>query len=275
VKKGGFLLNKLIIFTDLDGSLLNHEDYSYKDAIPALNEIKKRKIPLIVVSSKTRIEIENILKELGFSEPFIVENGAAIFFPIGYRGFHINCKEKKDYCVIELGKNYQYIREVFEKLKKKYPIKGFGDMSVEEISEVTNLPLEKAKLSKIREYTEPFIIKDKNLISEIEKEVEKYGLKITKGGRFYHLIGNAQDKGKAVKTVINIFKENIGDVVSVGIGDSKNDIPMLKEVDIPVLIKKSNGSYEDINLKNLIKSDFPGSKGWNQAVLSILKNFNS
>lgn len=265
------LSKKFIIFTDLDGSLLNHEDYSYKDALPSLNFIKKHNIPLIVTTSKTRAEVIELLKELDLQEPFIVENGAAIFFPKGYRNFSINGEEKDSYTVIKLGKDYSYIRNFFEKVKKKFPIKGFGDMTDEEVSNLTGLPLEQANLAKKREFTEPFIIEDVSLIKKLEEEAKKYGLKITKGGRFYHLIGEGQDKGKAVKITTDIFRNNSWkEAKTIGIGDSKNDIPMLKAVDIPVLIMKPDGSYENINLPNLIKSKYPGSKGWNQVVLDIL-----
>ncbi len=268
---GSPLSKKFIIFTDLDGSLLNHEDYSYKDALPALNFIKKQKIPLIITTSKTRAEVEELLKELDIKEPFIVENGAAIFFPKKYRNFSINGEERDSYTVIKLGKDYSYVREFFEKAKKKFPIKGFGDMSVKEVSKLTGLPIEKAKLAKKREFTEPFIIEDASLIEKLEDEAKKYGLKITKGGRFYHLIGENQDKGKAVKITTDIFRKNSWkEAKTVGIGDSKNDIPMLKEVDIPILIMKPDGSYEDIDLPNLIRSKYSGSKGWNQVVLDVL-----
>ncbi len=268
---GSLLNKKFIIFTDLDGSLLNHSDYSYKDAIPALRKIKEKKIPLIVTTSKTRAEVEELLKELSLNEPFIIENGAAVFFPNGYRGFSIDGEKIGKYTIIKLGKDYGYIREVFNSLKKDFPVKGFGDMSVEEIAFLTDLPLEKAKLAKKREFTEPFIIEDEKLIPELEKKVSDFGLKITKGGRFYHLIGKGQDKGKAVSLTIDIFRKNSWKKAkTVGIGDSKNDIPMLKAVDIPVLIMKENGSYETISLPNLIKSKYPGSKGWNQVVLSLI-----
>ncbi len=272
----GYLFNKkIIIFTDLDGSLLNHQDYSYSEALPSLNLIKKKDIPLIFTTSKTRIEVEKLQKEIGIDEPFIVENGAAVFFPEGYRGFFVEGEKRGRYTVIKLGVDYSYIREIFEKLKEKYPIKGFVDMSVEEISRLTGLPLQLAKMAKKREFTEPFIIKDDFYIPELEKEVSRYGLKITKGGRFYHLIGKNQDKGKAVKKTVDVFRKNgWKHIITVGIGDSKNDIPLLENVDIPVLIRKPDGSYEDVKLRGLIKSSYPGSKGWNQVVYSLISKLN-
>ena len=80
---------QVIIFTDLDGSLLNHEDYSFAEATPSLDRIKRSGIPLIMTTSKTRREIEPLQREMGIGEPFIVENGGGIFFPHGYRNLLI------------------------------------------------------------------------------------------------------------------------------------------------------------------------------------------
>ncbi len=266
---------QLIIFTDLDGTLLNHEDYSFKDAESALNRIKENHIPLIIVTSKTRKEVEIIQKELEIEEPFIVENGGGIFFPKEYKHFRLNnCFSKGNYRVIQLGKSYEEIRKFVEKVKDKFGIIGFGDMTVEDVMKYTGLPYEKAKLAKEREFTEPFLIEDESKIPQLQKLAMEEGIRITKGGRFYHFIGENQDKGKAVEITIGIFKLNLNkEIISVGLGDSQNDIPMLKKVNIPVLIKKPDGSYEDVKIPNLIKATYPGSKGWNITVNSILDKY--
>ncbi len=263
---------KTIIFTDLDATLLEHDTYSFEKAAPALHKIREKGIPLIIVTSKTRKEVEQLIDQLNINEPFIVENGAAIFFPKGYRNFKFeNAKEKGKYSVIELGKPYKEIRNFIKKYKKQFGLLGFGDLSVEEIAKLTNLSIEKARLAKEREYTEPFLIKDPSQIPELESIALKQGLKITQGGRFYHLIGKDQDKGKAVKLLKDIFEKNLKNKVkTIALGDSKNDIPMLKEVDIPVLIPKKDGSYENISLPNLIKSKKPASEGWNEVVLQLI-----
>ena len=268
---------QIIIFTDLDGTLLNHEDYSFEDAKPALNRIKQNQIPLIIVTSKTRKEVEVLQKELHIEEPFIVENGGGIFFPKKYSHFRlINCFSKDGYRVIQLGKSYKEIREFVEKVKDKFGITGFGDMTIEDVMKYTGLPYEKAKLAKEREFTEPFLIDDESKIPQLQKLAMEEGIRITKGGRFYHFIGENQDKGKAVEITIKVFKANLNkDILSAGLGDSQNDIPMLKKVNIPVLIPKPDGSYEKIEIPNLIKAPYPGSKGWNVAVNSILDKYSS
>ena len=77
-------MKKAIIFTDLDGSLLDHRTYSYSAASPMLATLKKNKIPLIPVSSKTFDEIIILRRRLNNNDPFIVENGAAIYIPKDY-----------------------------------------------------------------------------------------------------------------------------------------------------------------------------------------------
>ena len=49
---------KIIVFTDLDGTLLHPRTYSFEAAMPALKLIKEKDVPLILCSSKTRAEIE-------------------------------------------------------------------------------------------------------------------------------------------------------------------------------------------------------------------------
>lgn len=63
------------VFTDLDGTLLDHETYSWEAARPALERLELSGIPWILVTSKTRAEVELWRKQLGNRHPFIIENG--------------------------------------------------------------------------------------------------------------------------------------------------------------------------------------------------------
>jgi mannosyl-3-phosphoglycerate phosphatase len=266
---------KLIVFTDLDGSLLDHETYSYRASMPALEFIRKREIPLIFVTSKTRPETERLQLEMGISEPFIIENGAAVYFPSDYMEFNIDNGDRRfPYIFIRLGVEYAEIRKYMESVKERFRIRGFGDMSEEEILSLAGLTLEQAGMAKKREFTEPFIINDMSVFPELEVSAKSHGFKITRGGRFYHFIGENQDKGKAVRITADIFSENIKDrIISVGIGDSANDISMLGSVDIPVLIPHQDGSYENLDLEKLIRAVRPGSEGWNMTMMDILDQF--
>lgn len=240
-----------IIFSDLDGSLLNHEDYSYEEALPMLSFIKEYNIPLVFTTSKTREECEILQAQMGIEDPFIVENGAAIF------GFDT---------MIQLGLPFEEISSFTQKYKKEFELLLFSDMRVAEVMEYTGFDYASASLAKSRDFSEPFLVKDERRLSELEKLAELHGMKILKGGRFYHCVGIAQDKGVAVQKVLSLFDKRI----SIGLGDNYNDVEMLKVVDIPILIPHHKGRYIDTKIDNLIKAPFKGSSGWNESLKKIL-----
>jgi len=261
-----------LVFTDLDGTLLNHASYSCEAARAGLEQIRRQQIPLIFTTSKTRLEIERLQAVMQIREPFIVENGGAIFFPDGYRNLKIEAGFRfPPYTVIKIGVTYSEIRRFFYSVKERFKLRGFGDLSVEEIELLTGLSTEQASLAKQREFTEPFVIEDESKIGEFAPIAASRGFKITFGGRFFHLMGMRQDKGHAIQQCAQIFAKNTdGRVLTIGLGDSANDISMLKNVDIPILLPHDDGTYEDIELSNLIRAGQPGSLGWNNAILDAL-----
>ncbi len=261
-----------VVFTDLDATLLDHDSYSYEAATAGLERIRSQQIPLIFTTSKTRLEIERLQAALRIREPFIPENGAAIFFPDGYRNYKIGAGFRQPpYTVVQLGATYSEIRRFVYSVKEPFKIRGFGDLSVGEIELLTGLSSEQSLLAKRREFTEPFLIEDEARLAEFAAIAASRGFKITVGGRFFHLIGMRQDKGRAVRQCAKILARNTeGGVVTIGAGDSANDIPMLKSVDIPILIPHADGTYEEVDLPNLTKADHPGSRGWNETILSEL-----
>jgi mannosyl-3-phosphoglycerate phosphatase len=263
---------KTIIFTDLDGSLLNHEDYTYEEARPTLDRIKGAGIPLVMTTSKTRVEVEVLQREMGIEEPFIVENGAAVFFPLGYRGFNRSaCEIRPPYALIRIGKPYAEIRGFIQERGAAFGIRGFGDFTTEEVSRLADLSPEKAALAKQREFTEPFLLPGEADLQGLCAMALRAGMKVLKGGRFYHLVGLHQDKGEAVRIAKRLFSvDHREPVKTIGVGDSLNDLPMLEEVDIPVLIPHPDGTYEKMTLPNLRRAVSPGSRGWQESMDALL-----
>jgi mannosyl-3-phosphoglycerate phosphatase len=263
---------QVIIFTDLDGSLLNHADYSFTEAMPALARIKSFGIPLIMTTSKTRREVESLQLEMGVREPFIVENGGGIFFPSGYRRLSIGDGQQRDgYTLVALGTGYSRVREFLRKAGGRFNLRSFGDMAPAEIAERTGLPIDRAALAKEREFTEPFILLRPDEIGPLSGMAEAEGFTVTRGGRFHHLMGNQQDKGKAVRTVGDIFRRSSGTALTtIGLGDSENDLAMLAQVDVPVLIPRPGKGHLDVRLPGMILANKTGAKGWNDVVQKLL-----
>jgi mannosyl-3-phosphoglycerate phosphatase len=265
---------KVVIFTDLDGTLLDSATYSYRSALPALELLQQKRIPLIFCSAKTRAEQETYHNRLDIFDPFIVENGGAIFIPQGYFPFHFDQdKTIGRYSVIELGMTYPEIRAILERIRSQMGVefRGFGDMGPEEVARETGLELKAAWQAKQREYDET--VKLKGSPEEIKKvlsAITKAGLNYAHGGRYYNVMG-PNDKGKATTILIDLFRKKLGQTRTVGIGDSLNDLPMLSVVDIPILVQKMDGSWEDINLPRLHKVQGIGPKGWNRAIKEMVQ----
>jgi len=268
-QRGG---SNFVVFTDLDGSLLDHDTYSFANARPALERIRAQRIPLVFASSKTRPEIERLQAEMGIREPFIVENGAAVFFPDGYRCWRVDGGIRQPpYTVIRLGATYREIRRFVQAVRPEFNLQGFGDLSAEDIGRLSGLSPLQAELARQREFSEPFIMDEGNRITDLRALAEASGFAITRGGRFHHLVGSGQDKGVAVRRVAAVILRNMGPpLCTVGLGDSANDKAMLQCVDLPILIPRPDGSYEDMELTGLRKARRPGSRGWNDMILEVL-----
>lgn len=267
---------KQIIFTDLDGTLLDSKTYSYEKSLAAINRLKGKGIPIIFCSAKTRAEQEVYRRELGLFHPFIVENGSAIFIPRAYFPLKFDYhKAVDDLLVIELSIPYGKVRKLLVKISKEndFRFTGFADMSAAEVAEITGLNIESAKLAKHREYDEPV-----RFDSSAEKDLSKFfaklgevGLNWAYGGRLYHVLGGG-DKGKAVKILSGLYRKLWGEIKTVGLGNGRNDLSMLSQVDIPILVQKRDYSWEDINLPRLRKVQGVGPEGWSRAISEICRD---
>jgi mannosyl-3-phosphoglycerate phosphatase len=269
----------IVVFTDLDGTLLDHFTYSFEKALPALKALKEKNIPLIICSSKTRKEIEYYREKLGNGHPFISENGGGIFIPKGYFEFEAQSSEfdacdENDYQVISLGARYSDLRKAIEELRREgFGVKGFGDMTVEELSEIANMSIDEAEMAKERDFDEPFLFEgDEGEMKKLAESIQSKGFTLTQG-RFFHILGNT-DKGKAVSILINLYRRRFGEIITIAIGDSPNDLPMLERVDYPIVVQKPDGSFEErINIPNLVKSEGIGPEGWNKAVMELIEKY--
>jgi mannosyl-3-phosphoglycerate phosphatase len=264
---------KQIIFTDLDGTLLDSKTYSYEKSLAAINRLKGKGIPIIFCSAKTRAEQEIYRRELGLVHPFIVENGGAILIPRAYFPFPFDYhKAVDDLLAIELSIPYSRVKKLLAKISKEndFRFRGLGDMSAAEVAEITGLNIEFAKLAKHREYDEPV-----KLDTSGEKDLSKFlaklsevGLNWAYGGRLYHVMGGG-DKGKAVEILSGLYRKMWGEITTVGLGNGLNDLSMLSQVDIPILVQKRDYSWEDVNLPRLRKVQGVGPEGWSRAIAEI------
>ena len=273
---------KIVVFTDLDATLLDSETYSWKYAEESIEALRKREAALVMVTSKTLREVGSLYKELGFEDPFVFENGGGIAFrketPLGdyliSQEPQIDEFHREGFTVLALGTRYEVLVKSLAQISAELgtPLLGFSAMSDEETAKATGLPAEEAAKARMRLFDEPFVMQEPSgsLEERVQGAASRRGLTVVKGGRFWHLIGHA-GKGKAVSILMEAFRKRYGDVVSIGLGDSPNDFPFLQLVDIPVVLGKPEKA-EPVSF--LSEKAHPynvlGPKGWNQAVLDIL-----
>ncbi|MCW5968252.1 MAG: HAD-IIB family hydrolase [Blastocatellales bacterium] len=272
----------LILYTDLDGTLLDHATYSPAEAEAVLARAQRSGVPVVFCSSKTRAEIEVLRERLSVRDPFIVENGGAVVIPDGcfpdsFLTSGDGVRRRGEDWIIELGAPYDELVAALRRLRTETGIEalGFGDMTVAEVAAKAHMTLTEAGLARAREYDEPFILLDENTsaVEVFSAAVECAGLRMTRGGRFHHLHGCNSDKGEAVRRLTRLYRRLYGCIETAALGDSENDLPMLAEVDRPMLVRRRDGSYDSAvadALPGMELIDGIGPQGWAAAVTSLL-----
>jgi mannosyl-3-phosphoglycerate phosphatase len=261
----------LVFITDLDGTLLD-ETYSYEAAHPALKLLKSLRIPLVLCTSKTRAEVEVSRSLLENIHPFIIENGGALYIPADYFNLAIHSFVHRDgYAVIEFGDPYhELVRCLLQaSADSGCTVRGFSQMSAEQISQRCNMSAPAAELAKKREYDEPFEILSgdaERLTNAIKKQKKRW----TRGGSFHHILG-ANDKAHCVNLLIHFYTRFYGNIITVGLGDGLNDAGFLRLVDIPILMESPAIAHLKKAVPRGRQSQGPGPQGWNSAVLNIIE----
>lgn len=260
-----------LIFTDLDGTLLDRDTYSWEAARPALDWLRRRRIPWVPVTSKTRAEVEYWRRHLAHEHPFIVENGGAAFVPFGYFPMAVGGgKRSGEYEVIEWGTPYENLAADLRKAAQNSgcQVRGFHEMSVDEVASLCELPIEQAVLAKRREYDEAFLILDPDRASALSAAIEDLGRRSTRGGRFWHIVG-ANDKAQAVEVLAALFARGNAPLRTIGLGDGLNDASFLNVVTAPVVIRSPQAAELKASVPRGFVTHRPGPEGWNEAVLAL------
>lgn len=269
------MASRLLILTDLDGSLLDPDTFEPGAAKPAIDELRARKIPLVFCTSKTQAEVDPIRQTLGNVDPFIIENGGAIYIPKDYFPEKpAESRERGDYWVIEFGTPYAKLREGLRSIEQKVGtrLKGFGDMSMDEVVMTTGLSPIQAMAAQNREYDEPFLVGDPSKMFEIRHEAGQLDLLVVVAGRFAHLVGGTH-KGPACRVLLELYRKHWGEITTAAFGDSLNDLPMLEQVDHPYLVEQRGGGYRDgIAFKKLTRLEGVGPDGWAKGVFQLLES---
>ena len=264
----------LLVATDLDGCLLDERTYRYDAARPALEALARRGVPLVLCSSKTRAEMQPLARELPAAGPFIVENGGAIVVPGGHLPRLAGRRDPDGYRHVVLGTHRAALVRALADLAQATDarVRGFSSLSSADVAALTGLDIAAAERALQREYDEPFLL-DSGSEERLTRAAAARGLRITRGGRFHHLLGPV-DKGKALQRLLALYAAEGRRFSVVALGDSPNDLTMLERAERPILVPRGAGET-DPRLKQAFPlaevAPAPGPRGWNEAVLAVLE----
>ena len=113
------------------------------------------------------------------------------------------------------------------------------------------------------------------LIREFSLFLKSLGLKLHEGGRVFNICDDCS-KGFAMKSVVKKLKTELkSNPYTIVVGDSPNDISMLKQSDQPCIIPlPSKDNLIDFEMPNIIRAKNYAPKGWEEVVKSSLKKIN-
>ena len=256
---------------------------SFAGAEDALSELERRKIAFVLLTSRTREEVEPIRRKMGHNHPFVTENGGGIFFPDGYFSLRIpGAVRTARYLSIAQGRPYAEVCEALDEIAEECAVgvAGFHHMSLREIADNTGLRPPSAELARAREFDEPFYFTsaDDKAIARFVEAAHERGFNTRRGPTFWHLSAKC-DAARAVRTLAQLFREATHIKLRlVGIGGGQEDLPWLRAVNQAILLPDSREAAKGPEpphgspggTKSIVMGDAPGAAGWNKAVLDII-----
>ena len=235
-----------IIYTDLDGTLLDSDSYSFAPARSCMERLAALQIPLIPVTSKTFAEVAELRSKLRLIRPFIVENGAAVYIPCGYFGEQPEGTQR-----IVVGKEQYWLRTgskliaesdarvaaIYQDFSQHFTL--LSAMSNEQLIAVTGLSAAGAQAAKARKFSDPiFWIGDADVRHLFVDCLQALDYQVLHGGRFLHVLEPGFDKGAALDWLTAVYckDQRRSRYLVVGCGDSANDLPMMARTDVAIFL---------------------------------------
>jgi len=271
------LTRRLVVVTDIDGSLLEPGTRSLHDERVALDLLAAHGVPLVINSSRTRAEIERLHQTLRLQTPFISEHGNALFVPHGFFPFaSVRARPAVGGCVIEFGRRYHEVVDAVRlaSVDAGVDLLGFADLTIEEVAHELGVPIVEAQLAKLREYTELVRLMGDSESSRSRwlKALRRRGLRSCRIGA-HHLVTDAPDRAASLRTFKAMWTQAWGEPLVVGFADSEDDIAWLRLADVAVFVE-----HDSIGVPPRILSKLPmirvtrspGRAGWSEAILEFV-----
>ncbi len=249
IKSG--LLNLKVIYTDLDGTLLNDKGCLLKDegdcyfleVAKCIRKIGEQNIDLVLASGRKKDQLRYNAQVLGLKN-YIAELGCELVYDQGKEVRVTFDSEKVDY---DTGYGGKDLIKIINILKKAFPRKIEGRLEWNKYRSFNalffgNIDLEKAnKLLKKKGYNGLCLVENgkTSLVDDLDLDVDSLYI--------YNLMPEGVDKASAIaldKKIRGISREQC-----IALGDSPADISMAAEVKYFFLM---GGNLKDDNFRQMV-----------------------
>ena len=269
----------LIIFTGLDGILLPIEKRDYESVAVTVEQLQQQNIPLVPVTNNTRAEVEALFQEISLETPFVVEGGSGIFIPQDNQQFKISNTDTDtidNYHIYQLGCSYTEARAALKVVQEEISkiLRGFGDLDEANIQTMMGISLAAARRAKSREFSEYFLTPSRLEISKLQTVAQEYGFNIIPEGKLSLVLGGSASPAKAVSWLKENYQASTKSekLVTVGLGATEKDLPLLEAVDIPIVVPTSEEINSNLASKNFEVATAVGSLGWINAIAKVCQD---
>jgi mannosyl-3-phosphoglycerate phosphatase len=264
-----------LVFTDLDGTLLDHDSYSAGAALDALRELEALGVPVIMNTSKTFAETLEYQALLQAPTPFIAENGGVICVPedspfaVGADG------HESGYHLLIQPPGIEAIVARVEQIGAALGVRfdAFHQRDATWVSQQTGLDLYHAQLARRRLGSLPILWRDVDgKMASFREALASEGLGLLRGGRFHHVVG-PWDKASSMQQVLALYASlGWSGIQCIALGDSPNDETMLAAADIAVAVRDHRGRHLPLaGHPHPVFTLSSGPAGWSEAVTMLLR----
>jgi mannosyl-3-phosphoglycerate phosphatase family protein len=274
------LATRKILFTALEGCLLDARTGSSAAAQAGIDELERRAVPWVIFSGLTRAEMDPIRRKLGHSGPFVTEHGGGLFVPQGYFPVRIEGQERSgNFQMLALGKPYGETAAALEELAEEAGVSvvGVSQMNLRETERNTGFTQREAEQFRLRDFEEPFFFAGASdgEIARFVALAKKKGYHAKPGTPFWHF-SSLPDAGAAARRLAQLYRASAParrQSQIVAIGEGSEDAGMLSAADRGILLTAGDAADQSENSgasRRFEQAQISDAYGWSEVVLEVL-----
>lgn len=284
VRENSDIKPRAVIFTDVDGTLLND-----RFKIDVARDILDRTFDscsIVMVSSRTVAELLALQESLGLYGECIAENGGVV---ASYTPLPSVPEDAWDWEIggpgllavqrlaAPVGETIEIVRRAAAEFNVSLTL--HRNFSPEELARKAGYSLEEAERSfdrRVSVLLDPSVANSPNAIPFLQS-LRDLGCSVGFGGNWISVVKGA-DKGTAVLAYLAALRargEEVG--LTVGIGNESNDAPLLRAVDRPYAIRnpRSGHARDLLAIPGVNPLSREGCAGWEEMAEEILNHIQA